>query len=674
MIFGLLLGCGTAPATTPTVDQTPPAVDSAHGQLSFRILSGPNADRSGDANYFYRRDHIAAHLLLRSGPEPRVIAALPAGDAGVGMWFDKPAAPVYLALEDELEPVDRPDGMRGVGGVVTVSGSLMTRGVVLSSVRVLRDYANDAASLPAEIRHQIDADGGAQVVHRTTVDGQHHLELRVEGLDGAVVGRVGDQLQLSAGRYRFEFLQDDPPLEPLPLEEILGEKVVDDPVAQHVLAFLTYRNVWLAGSWRFLTYFGRDTLMSVRLLMPALKPAAVEAALGSVLDRLSDDGQVAHEEEIGEFAALRHTREGRAPTRQPIYDYKMVDDNFMLAPVLAHYVFEAGGRDRMAGFLARKTPGGRSYHDALAANLAFVVAQAAPYAADPTWHNLIALHDDQKVGDWRDSDDGLGGGRYSYSVNASLVPAALEAAARLWETGVMGDPGGQAEAARKAAAVWDGAREHFRVEVDRDEIPAAVRRYAQQVPAVEAMPASAAGPAADAFYGLSIDERGQPIPVMHSDVGFRLLFNRPGSDELALLTWPVAVDFPEGLASPLGILIANPLLVDDAGLRQRFGPDRYHGSVVWPWQHALLLAGIERQLARFDLAGRDTGLRAVRQRVQHAAFSGRGSEVAENWSWTVDDEGNWQPVPLGGFVADDEANAAQLWSTVFLAFPRPSIP
>ena len=56
----------------------------------------------------------------------------------------------------------------------------------------------------------------------------------------------------------------------------------------------------------------------------------IEAGLSSVIERLTGDGQVAHEEDIGYFAALR----GSADCA-PIHDYKMVDDDFLLAPVLA---------------------------------------------------------------------------------------------------------------------------------------------------------------------------------------------------------------------------------------------------------------------------------------------------------------------------------------------------
>jgi hypothetical protein len=44
--------------------------------------------------------------------------------------------------------------------------------------------------------------------------------------------------------------------------------------------------------------------------MPVLTAEAVDDGLLAVLRRLSDQGQVAHEEDIGEFAILDHLEEG----------------------------------------------------------------------------------------------------------------------------------------------------------------------------------------------------------------------------------------------------------------------------------------------------------------------------------------------------------------------------
>src|SRR5438552_345756 len=82
-------------------------------------------------------------------------------------------------------------------------------------------------------------------------------------------------LAAAAGRrlvVRLTALADDEPLTPVPLGALLRSGTVGSPRDRQALAFLSYEEKLLAGSWRFLTYFGRDTLLSLRLLMPALRP------------------------------------------------------------------------------------------------------------------------------------------------------------------------------------------------------------------------------------------------------------------------------------------------------------------------------------------------------------------------------------------------------------------
>jgi hypothetical protein len=89
--------------------------------------------------------------------------------------------------------------------------------------------------------------------------------------------------------------------------------------------------------------------------------------------------------------------------------------------------------------------------------------------------------------------------------------------------------------------------------------------------------------------------------------------------------------------------------------------------VVWSWQQALLVAGLERQLRRTDLPV------AVRTQLSHARAHlwtvierSRALRTSELWSWSYAD-GHYRVQPFGGSTADaDESNAAQLWSTVFL--------
>jgi hypothetical protein len=221
---------------------------------------------------------------------------------------------------------------------------------------------------------------------------------------------------------------------PVTEDRLLTDDAAQDPRLRNALTFLSYEEKLCAGSWRFNTYFGRDTLMSVRLLAPVLQPEVVEAGLRAVIERLNPQGEVAHEEDVGEFAILRRLDAGHPRDDVPILDYRMIDDDYLLPVVAEYYLLELATADRAATFLARTTPTGETYGAALARNFAFVVGSAEPFAANPDWQHLIALKPGQAAGNWRDSAWGLGNGRYPYDVNGVFVPAALTAIGRITYT------------------------------------------------------------------------------------------------------------------------------------------------------------------------------------------------------------------------------------------------
>jgi hypothetical protein len=302
--------------------------------------------------------------------------------------------------------------------------------------------------------------------------------------------------------------------------------------------------------------------------------------------------------------------------------------------------------------------------DALARNLALVLRRAAPFAAAPSAQSLVALREGRAAGDWRDSDEGLGGGRIPFNVNAALVPAALAAAARLYASGLLGTRPEEYARARSLARAWTQASRAFRVEIPAEE---ARRRAAACADAMglDPSPALAAIDGPVAFPALALDAAGAPIPVMHSDDGFVLLFTTPTPAALEEAAARVVRPFPAGLRTPAGLLVANPAFCVDRALRAQFTPAHYHGTVVWSWQHALLAAGITRQLRRPDLPLRTRAALAtahgVVDEILRASAEWRTSEL---WSVAARD-GRLVRVPFGALRAHhDESNAAQLWSAV----------
>ncbi len=653
-----------------------PAPPPAQPRLDFEVQEGLNTNR------FVREGEVAAHLVLRSGTEPRILIAFPAGDSGVGLWFAHHPGAVSWTLHGRPQVMHDTDGggrvLYGIAADVTVEGQdLQIRQAVLSSVRVLRDYqllgTMPSALATAPIvrgrtlswsRDRLDGAAGYRLVLEVT-----HGELRDGNIHAGSDGKIG---------LRITGLTGEMPLTPLFSHELLNDSAGPDAAARNTLTFLSYREKLLAGSWRFDTYFGRDTLMSVRLLMPVLSATAVEAGLSAVLARLSAQGEVAHEEDIGERAVLDHLKSDGSRSAAPVFDYKMIDGDYLLAPVASAWLLhDERARPQAAAFLAAPAGGSGERHGtrgaALVDNLRFVLHSAAAFTADPTTAHLIGLKPGVSVGEWRDSETGIGGGRYPYDVNAVLVPAALEAAGELHGSGLLSSylsAGDRALFGRAAemARVWRAkAPPMFEVVIPRKAAGGAIEAYAtsQQIPAQPAL--AALGSEDLRFHGIALDIAGAPVPVMHSDEGFALLFAELDAEHVDRAVTVLLRPFPAGLMTEAGMLVANPAFCAPS-LQARFNRNAYHGTVVWSWQQALFAAGLARQLQRRDLPPAvRTHLIAAQQVLWSAINATQSMKNSELWSWSFA-AGHYRIAPFGSAAADaDESDAAQLWSTVYLA-------
>lgn len=634
-------------------------------------------------NSFLQEGPVAAHLVLRSGPDPRIVVAFPAGDSGVALWFDHTSAPVKWKLQRRLETkVSKDEKGRMLYGitasVVVTAPELTIRHAILSSVRVIRDYES-LGTVPAGIDTSPVTTGTTVEWARDRLDGAAGYRLALNVTDGRLQGD-----HITAGRdgriaMTLSALTGEKPLTPLAEADVLNSRAKDDRAGRDTLAFLSYREKFLAGSWRFDTYFGRDTLLSLYLLMPALKADAVEDGLDSVLARLSPKGEVAHEEDIGEQAVLDHLKAG-VRSDSPVYSYQMIDEDYLLAPLAAAWLLKPHSLDRSAAFLAGAVgaPGQPviSRGEALVRNLRLVLHNAAAFAQAPEIAHLIGLKPGVPVGDWRDGANGLGGGHYPYDVNAALVPAALDAAARLETSGLLAryltpaDRDLFSSSARMASVWQERAPPLFDVVVPHARAVQAIQTYAAAQGIEPKAALKALGSSDVRFHALALDASGKPIPVMQSDEGFRLLFGHPDArslDAIAALIRP----FPAGLLTGVGMLVADPVFCAPK-CQALFTPNEYQGAVIWSWQQALFAAGLARQFERPDLpAATRAHLRRAQRRLWAAIDATRSLQNAELWSWTYQD-GHYRARPFGASGADvTESDAAQLWSIVYLAIRRP---
>lgn len=491
--------------------------------------------------------------------------------------------------------------------------------------------------------------------------------------------------------------------------------------AEKSLSFLAYEGQLLAGSFRYLTYFGRDTLLAVRMLLPVAGEELLDAALQSVCDRLSPDGRVAHEEAVGNEAILLHMARfaqlvGQGQTDAaiaelsaygaPVFDYSMVDDDFLLLPLVRDLlVAELPVLDDEARLRLLKGPSGTRL-TCLARNLEYVLLMAS---AEDLLPYGIPLAEGRQVGNWRDSQEGLGGGKYPGDVNAYLAPAALVAAGEI-VTHPLAAKAGLLEVAdaRDYGSLYriihdpdwldsllrryETVAEKYRVVLHLPHLRSAVKRFLQEssdavkgyFAALEIEPGCnlatfsrghcypaelAAGLPAIA---LALDKSGAPISVLHSD-GVLALFDNPMPvDQLEGVLKAFSYPYPLGLWTDVGPVVANALATGSPRQVKEFGNDRYHGAVVWGWVVGMLELGLQRQQAFLQQMAGDCGtacdevallasrLDTLRRRIPALAAN-------ELWTWNVAGS-QLAPIEFGAKRHHaTQSNPAQLWSTVWLS-------
>jgi hypothetical protein len=604
-------------------------------------------------NHFLREGDVAAHALIGKRPRGRVIVGFPAGNSGAGLWT---AGIEGLSLASELRPV-RDGALRGVEMEIAVEGeSLEIAKLALGNLRMLRLVDQDVR-VDEGFSPRVEIEGSSLRCERVSLDGAHHYKLEIEAIGGSAEACSEGFLLRGAAplTLRVRACTDEEPLQPLYCDDLLEPQAGRDQRSRDVFSFLCYEDKFCAGSWRFLTYFGRDTLLTLRLLMPVLSERAIEAGIASLLERLSPEGRVAHEEALGEWALHQ---DGHAPS----YDWTMVDDDFMLACVIRHYAcVDPRGRASFGDFLKRPSRRGETYGELLSRNLDYVECTARAFAEAPEIANLIRIDPHGRVGNWRDSQTGLAGGVYPWDVNVVLVPGALAASLELRER-----MGQSPTEAAEFWQPWSRARDFFEVTLPRSEAQRKIADYAKKHGLA---PVSLDGDLR--FDALALREDGSPVHVMQSDVGYQLLFSAPSVDVLQGLLELVERPFPAGLWTDVGLPVANPALAtqeEAAGL----GPGDYHGAVMWPWQHAMWILGLREQSERKDVPG-DLAQR-LRKVAAHIETRTRGIEdlrTAELWSWKVQADGSLAAIPFGQDKEHHaESNAAQLWSAVELVLGR----
>lgn len=407
---------------------------------------------------------------------------------------------------------------------------------------------------------------------------------------------------------------------------------------------MSYEEKLMAGLPNYATYFGRDMLMAALMMQPIWTPAMAEHVIASVLRKLTQSGEVSHEEALGGQAirenaaayntliaehfsaqaqgqatradsALTRARDLLADLQAVRENYVMVDDDFQFPVLVARYLSDSRvSSERKQAFLNDRVRADRpdSRITLLLRNLAYVARMSAPYAQEAVAANLVSFPqrdtNDWFPGSWRDSNAGYAGGRFAMDINVIWVPAALQSlgqivvalrelgfSARAFEV-LAPEIRGQALAAyvgdslslSRAVQAWQQTARHFWVQLNREQVRERVNAKLAWLPEGErlhwqdviATRGSESLPAT--FLALSLDGSGQPIPVANTDPATHLFLEplRAPVDRELRDVLPLLLPYPVGLF----VAGLGPLVANDAyasaEIWENFRRDHYHGPRV----------------------------------------------------------------------------------------------
>lgn len=657
---------------------------STHSVTGPRTTSsfGASAAASTDLYFHHRLGQVeehtlragqtAAHLYIDTATDPYLFVAFPAGNSGLAVWFRKPAGSLDISALGAPRAVQSESGLNGMEVDLRASASsLAVQDSVLGSMRFIRDRELGIQPPPELRTPQGKVSGGSLVLQRGSINGLAEYRLEIEPMPGTRIAETPDGFQLLAAdevRMRVRAFSGEKPLTPLSPREIFKEEALASMPAETWMpfSFLFYKEKLMAGTPRYHTKFGRDSLFTLYALMETMKPEAIESILDATLSSSHPvSGDISHEQHEGDFASFERRKQGKKykGVTDAIEDYKMVDDDFAFPVVMGK--FAGLYPERVRAFLAGRDQRGISRHRLVLNNFRLTARAAAPFTRVASYRNLIRIKKGEPVGNWRDSENGLGGGVYAYDVNTALVPAALKAMAGLYGARESGfyNPG-KAAWAEKAFSIWnEKALPFFVVRVPAKDLPRYGETYFRNI---GADPARLKLPAEDLeFTAVSLGDSGKPVLVMHSDDSLLMAFGYPSAAHLARVNRLVRGEFPFGLHTPVGILAANAIFASRAW-QHKFTERKYHGRVSWAMQEAFLIHGINRQLQRTDLP--DTlraELRLTKSAVEKAVKAKASMKGTEVFSIHYRD-GEFSAEPFAG---DAKSNSNQLWSHLGIAFP-----
>ncbi|HEX6809765.1 MAG TPA: hypothetical protein VF118_17390, partial [Gemmatimonadaceae bacterium] len=382
----------------------------------------------------------------------------------------------------------------------------------------------------------------------------------------------------------------------------------------------------MAGLPNFATYFGRDGMMTALMMQPIWRPAMSANVIASVLRKLGPNGDVSHEEALGEQAIREHAeiydslmtayestssddaradstlaaaRDVLANIRRVRENYHMMDDEFQLPVLEARYLADSAVPAAEKCALLFGTENGATRLTLMMRELALVSAETQPYTRDSAAQNLVGFvkldSTHWRSASWRDSNAGYGNGRFAMDINAVWAPRALDATRvilrELYSLGIdaaaldtvlpasprtpLHDWLRDTASLGRAIDAWRGARSHFLVRFDSAQVHEHVQAKLAWLPSSEhtywdkILGGTGAGRDSLAFLALSLDSAGAPIPIVNTDPATDLFLGDFTASIIAGRTQPAEVlqeVAPFVRPYPVGLFIAGlgPVVSNDA--------------------------------------------------------------------------------------------------------------
>lgn len=271
---------------------------------------------------------LPAGLSGLNSTNARIVVAWPAGNSGVVTYFGGNGTNETLGLTVVNSTVGSPLGSIyepatatqnatvGISMQIDFNASASLNLATLGSIRTIRDWPSTLHPELQEMNYTTGTDGSV-TMSRLWLDNITTTWLSFVPVSGGtvdVVNGTNTTLVFESGSYLLNASFNYPQLVQMTPDQIFtsesSDLVTTETLEVNSLTFLSYTTKFLAGGWHFLTYFGRDSMISALLLFPVLSQgngSSVETVISAAIERLEyRDGAVCHEEVIGYVPFLVH--------------------------------------------------------------------------------------------------------------------------------------------------------------------------------------------------------------------------------------------------------------------------------------------------------------------------------------------------------------------------------